>query len=44
MKAYVVQGLIGVFAFNEKGESIDQVFFPKDAKKNSPQYNSTPNN
>jgi nucleolar protein 56 len=33
MKAYVVQGLIGVFAFNEKGELIDQVFFSKDAKK-----------
>jgi nucleolar protein 56 len=33
MKAYVVQGLIGVFAFNENGELIDQIFFPKDAKK-----------
>jgi len=33
MKTYVVQGLIGVFAFNEKGELVDQIFFPKDAKK-----------
>jgi nucleolar protein 56 len=33
MKSYVVQGLIGVFAFNENGELIDQIFFPKDAKK-----------
>jgi len=33
MKAYIVQGLIGVFAYNEKGEPIDQIFFQKDAKK-----------
>ena len=33
MKAYIVQGLIGVFAFDEKSELIDQIFFPKDAKK-----------
>jgi nucleolar protein 56 len=33
MKAYVVQGLIGVFAFNEKGELIDKIFSPKDVKK-----------
>ena len=33
MKAYIVQGLIGIFAFNENGGLIDQVFFPKDAKK-----------
>jgi nucleolar protein 56 len=33
MKTYVVQGLIGVFAFNENGELIDQIFFSKDAKE-----------
>jgi nucleolar protein 56 len=33
MKAYIVQGLIGVFAFNEKGELIDQIFYPRDPKK-----------
>jgi nucleolar protein 56 len=33
MKTYVVQGLIGVFAFNEKGELIDKIFSPKDVKK-----------
>jgi len=33
MKAYVVQGLIGVFALDEKGKLIDSILFPKDAKK-----------
>ncbi len=33
MKAYVIQTLIGVFALDEKGELIDSVLFPRDAKK-----------
>lgn len=32
MKAYVVQGLIGVFGFDEKGKLIDYVLFPRDAE------------
>ena len=32
MKAYIVQGLIGIFAFDEKGKLIDHELFPKDVK------------
>jgi len=32
MKAYIVQSLIGFFAFDEKGKLIDYVLFPRDAK------------
>jgi nucleolar protein 56 len=33
MKAYVVHGLIGVFAFDERGRLIESVLYPKKAEK-----------
>jgi hypothetical protein len=33
MKAYVVHGLIGVFAFDERGKLIESVLYPKNAEE-----------
>ncbi|MDI6825901.1 MAG: C/D box methylation guide ribonucleoprotein complex aNOP56 subunit [Candidatus Aenigmarchaeota archaeon] len=33
MKAYIVQNPVGIFAFDENGEVIGQILFPRDAKK-----------
>lgn len=33
MKAYIVQSLLGVFAFSEKGELVDHIPYPKDVNK-----------
>jgi nucleolar protein 56 len=33
MKAYIVQSPLGIFAFDEEFKVIDQIYFPRDAKK-----------